>query len=111
MCALVQDRFSPYVRLHLEWFLLKISLVCFGVSEARQAISGDAHLAWRLDVITLARWTANKEFEQLVLSIIRNFPLRQPSVLTARGPRPILQVSGGITAHFPDVEQRCDQSN
>jgi hypothetical protein len=79
---------------------LKISLVCFGISEARQAIGGDVQLARRLDVITLPRWTANKEFEQLVLSIIRNFPLRQPSVLTARGLRRILQVSGGVTARI-----------
>ena len=79
---------------------LKISLVCFGISEARQAIGGDVQLARRLDVINLPRWTANKEFEQLVLSIIRNFPLRQPSVLTARGLRRILQVSGGVTARI-----------
>jgi Cdc6-like AAA superfamily ATPase len=79
---------------------LKISLVCFGISEARQAIGGDVQLARRLDVITLPRWTANKEFEQLVLSIIRNFPLRQPSLLTARGLRRILQVSGGVTARI-----------
>ena len=69
---------------------LKISLVCSGISEARQAIGGDVQLARRLDVINLPRWTANKEFEQLVLSIIRNFPLQQPSVLTARGLRRIL---------------------
>jgi hypothetical protein len=48
--------------------------------------------------MTLPRWSANEEFEQLVLAIVRNLPLRQTSVLTPRGLRRILQVTGGITA-------------
>jgi hypothetical protein len=46
----------------------------------------------------LPRWSANEEFGQLVLAIVRNLPLRQPSVLTPRGLRRILQVTGGVTA-------------
>jgi hypothetical protein len=55
---------------------LKISLVCFGVNEAREAISGDVQLARRFEEYPLPRWSADENFEQLVLAIIRNLPLR-----------------------------------
>lgn len=77
---------------------LKISLVCFGVNEAREAISGDVQLARRFEEFPLARWSAEEAFEQLVLAIIRNLPLRQPTVLSARALRKILQATDGITA-------------
>jgi hypothetical protein len=77
---------------------LKLSLVCFGVAEAREAISGDVQLARRFDEFVLKRWSANAEFEVLVTSILRNLPLREPSVLTARTLRRILQVTEGLTA-------------
>ena len=35
---------------------LQISLVCFGVNEAREAISGDVQLARRFEQLTLSRW-------------------------------------------------------
>ena len=57
---------------------LSFSLVCFGVSEAREAISGDIQLARRIDEIQLQRWAANKEIETLMASILRNQPLRNP---------------------------------
>jgi hypothetical protein len=44
--------------------------------------------------------TAGKEFEQLVLAIVRNLPLREPSVLTVKGLRRILQTSGGVSARI-----------
>jgi len=62
---------------------LRISLVCFGVNEAREAISGDVQLARRFEQFTLSRWAANEQFESLAVSILRNTPLRQPSVLSA----------------------------
>lgn len=70
---------------------LKISLVCFGVKEAREAISGDVQLARRFEEFPLPRWSADEQFEQLVLAIIRNLPLRQPSLLSARALRRILR--------------------
>ena len=79
---------------------LKLSLVCFGIMEARQAINGDVQLARRFDAVSLPRWTAGKEFEQLVLAIVRNLPLREPSVLTVKGLRRILQTSGGVSARI-----------
>jgi Cdc6-like AAA superfamily ATPase len=79
---------------------LKLSLVCFGIMEARQAINSDVQLARRFDSILLPRWMADKEFEQLVLAIIRNLPLKEPSVLTVKGLRRILQVSDGVSARI-----------
>jgi len=76
----------------------KLSLVCFGITEAREAINGDVQLARRFDVITLPRWKANDDFQQLVLAVIRNFPLRQSSVLTAGGLKRILRVTDGVTS-------------
>ncbi|TIM18458.1 MAG: NTP-binding protein, partial [Mesorhizobium sp.] len=57
---------------------LQISLVF--VNEAREAISGDVQLARRFEQFTLSRWAANEQFETLVVSILRNTPLRRPSV-------------------------------
>ncbi len=68
--------------------------------EARQAINGDVQLARRFDSISLPRWIADKEFEQLVLAIVRNLPLKEPSVLTVKGLRRILLVSGGVSARI-----------
>ena len=79
---------------------LKVSLVCFGILEARDAINGDIQLARRFDAVTLPRWTADKEFEQLVLAIVRNLPLREPSVLTVKGLRRVLQLSGGVSSRI-----------
>jgi Bacterial TniB protein len=77
---------------------LRISLVCFGVKEAREAISGDVQLARRFEEFPLTRWSAEEGFEQLMLAIIRNLPLREPTALSARAVRRILQATDGITA-------------
>ena len=79
---------------------LQISLVCFGVNEAREAIGGDVQLARRFEQFTLNRWAANEDFEALVISILRNTPLRRPSVLTPKSLRRILQITDGITANI-----------
>lgn len=77
---------------------LQVSLVCFGVNEAREAISGDVQLARRFEEFPLTRWSADDEFEDLVLAIVRNLPLRNPTVLSARAMRRLLQVTDGITS-------------
>ncbi len=61
---------------------LQVSLVCFGVNEAREAISGDVQLARRFEEFPLTRWSADDQFEDLVLTIVRNLPLRNPTVLS-----------------------------
>ena len=55
-------------------------------------------MARRFEEFPLPRWSADEGFEQLVLAIIRNLPLRQPTVLSARAMRKILQVTDGITS-------------
>jgi serine/threonine protein phosphatase PrpC len=80
--------------------VLKLSLVCFGIMEARQAINGDVQLARRFDSFHLPRWMSGKEFEQLVLAIVRNLPLKEPSVLTVKGLRRILLASDGVSARI-----------
>jgi hypothetical protein len=77
---------------------LRMSFVCFGVKEAREAISGDVQLARRFEEFPLARWSADAEFEYLVLAILRNLPLRQPTTLSARAVRKILQATDGVTS-------------
>ena len=57
---------------------LSFSLVCLGVGDAREAISGDVQLARRIDEMQLHRWAANEEIETLIASILRNLPLAQP---------------------------------
>jgi hypothetical protein len=79
---------------------LQISLICFGVNEAREAISGDVQLARRFEQFTLNRWAANEQFETLVASILRNTPLHRPSVLTPKSLRRTLQITEGITANI-----------
>ncbi|WP_202618659.1 TniB family NTP-binding protein, partial [Ensifer sp. LC54] len=79
---------------------LQISLVCFGVNDAREAIGGDVQLARRFEQFTLSRWAANEQFEILVALVLRNTPLRYPSVLTAKSLRRILQITEGITANI-----------
>ncbi len=79
---------------------LNISLVCFGVTDAREAISGDAQLARRFDELTLTRWSSTPAFEELMISILRNLPLREPSVLSALSLRRILQITDGLTARI-----------
>jgi hypothetical protein len=79
---------------------LRVSVVCFGVAEAREAISGDAQLARRFQEHALPRWQADEEFQALVVRILRNLPLRRPSILSTRALKRILQVSDGITARI-----------
>jgi len=48
----------------------KLSLVCFGITEAREAINGDVQLARRFEVITLPRWKTNDECSSSPSSVI-----------------------------------------
>ncbi len=79
---------------------LNLSLVCLGVGDAREAISGDIQLARRIDEKQLHRWIANEEFETMISLILRNLPLRKPSLLTAHALRQILQSTNGVSARI-----------
>jgi len=79
---------------------LHVSIVCFGVADAKEAISGDVQLARRFQEYDLPRWQADEEFQALVVGILRNLPLRLPSILSTRALKRILQMSEGITAQI-----------
>lgn len=79
---------------------LKISLVCFGISEAREAISGDVQLARRFEELPLMRWQGNEEFQELIVTILRHLPLKLSSQISARALRHVLQSTDGVTAQI-----------
>src|SRR5208283_4824009 len=76
---------------------LRVSVVCFGVADAKEAISGDVQLARRFQEYTLPRWSADEDFQGLVVAILRDLPLRRPSILSTRALKRVLQESDGIT--------------
>ena len=77
---------------------LGASLVCLGVTDARDAIAGDTQLAPRLNQIVRPRWKADEEFQQLVTAILRSLPLKQPSALSRESLRHLARIGDGITA-------------
>jgi hypothetical protein len=77
---------------------LKISLVCFGISDAREAISGDIQLARRFQELLLVRWQGDEGFEELIVAILRHLPLKHASQISARALRQVLQITDGVTA-------------
>lgn len=62
---------------------LHMSLVCFGVNEAREVIRGDLQLSRRFKQFTLSRWAAHEQFETLIVSILRNTPMGRPFLPTS----------------------------
>ena len=58
----------------------------------------DVQLARRFESFSLPRWSANDDYEDLIRATLRNLPLRQPSILTVKSLRRILNVSDGLTA-------------
>jgi hypothetical protein len=81
-------------------FLSNRLQICFGVNDAREAIGADVQLARRFEQLTMSRWAANEQFETLVASVLRNTPLRRPTILTPKSLRRILQITDGITANI-----------
>lgn len=77
---------------------LQISLVCLGISEAREAIGGDVQLARRFEELALPRWRGDEEFQELVVCILRHLPLKLASQISARALRQMLQATEGVTA-------------
>lgn len=77
---------------------LQVSLVCLGISDAREAINGDVQLARRFEELTLPRWQGDEEFQELVVCILRHLPLKQASQISARALRHVLEVTEGVSA-------------
>ena len=79
---------------------LQISLVCLGVAEAREAVSGDVQLARRFEEFPLTRWQGDEEFQELVVAIVRHLPLKLKTNISARSLRQVLQLTEGLTAQI-----------
>jgi len=77
---------------------LEVSLVCFGVSEAVDAIRGDVQLARRLDEHHLPNWRDDSEFSNMMQTLIAAVPLEKKSNLKVKSLRQILALTGGITS-------------
>ncbi len=71
-----------------------------GISEAREAISGDVQLARRFEELLLVRWQGDEEFQELIVAILRHLPLKLASQISARALRQILQTTDGVTARI-----------
>lgn len=65
----------------LRYNELEASLVCFGVSEAVDAIRSDAQLAQRLDEHHLPNWRNDAEFSDMIQTLIAAMPLAKKSNL------------------------------
>ena len=77
---------------------LEVSLVCFGVSEAVDAIRGDVQLARRLDEHHLPNWRDDFEFSNMIQTLIAAMPLEKKSNLKVKSLRQILALTGGVTS-------------
>ena len=77
---------------------LEVSLVCFGVSEAVDAIRGDVQLARRLDEHHLPNWRDDSDFSDMIQTLIAAMPLEKKSNLKVKSLRQILALTGGITS-------------
>ena len=65
-----------------------------------RSYAGDVQLARRFDVLTMPRWAADESFEELIRAILRNQPMREKSVLTAKSLRHIFVTTDGVTARI-----------
>lgn len=79
---------------------LEASLVCFGVSEAVDAIRGDVQLARRLDEHHLPNWRDDAEFSDMIQTLIAAMPLAKKSNLKIKSLKQILALSGGVTSRI-----------
>jgi hypothetical protein len=86
----------------LRWFSneLSISLICFGIDAAREALAADPQLARLFGMLQLAAWVPDADFRGLIATIVRNLPLLAPSVLDAAALQSIIRVTRGNTARI-----------
>jgi DNA polymerase III delta prime subunit len=79
---------------------LEASLVCFGVSEAVDAIRCDVQLARRLDEHHLPNWRDDAEFSDMIQTLIAAMPLGKKSNLKVKSLKQILALTGGVTSRI-----------
>ena len=72
-------------------------------------------LAWRAGLKSshYRGGSADGEFEQLLLAIVRNLPLRHPTILSARAVRRIIRVTDGVTSRevFRTLNSPCNRGD
>jgi len=79
---------------------LGVSLVCFGVNEAVDALRGDVQLARRMDEHFLPIWEDDVDFSRLIQTLISAMQLERPSHLKISSLRRILGITGGVTSRI-----------
>jgi type II secretory pathway predicted ATPase ExeA len=77
---------------------LRIPLVCVGTQLARNALRTDDQLVRRFEALALPPWQNDADFAGLVGSLQRTLPLRQPSEISERALKRMVEVTAGITA-------------
>ena len=79
---------------------LRVSLICLGIDTARDAISGDPQLARRFGQVELPAWQVDADFRALIATVLRNLPLRDPSVLDIASLHTVIRATRGNTARI-----------
>jgi hypothetical protein len=79
---------------------LRVSMVCLGIETARDAIVGDPQLARRFGQVELPAWEVNADFRALIATLLRNLPLRSPSVLDITSLQTVIRTTRGNTARI-----------
>jgi hypothetical protein len=79
---------------------LRVSLICLGIDTARDAISGDPQLARRFGQVELPAWQVDADFRALIATVLRNLPLRDPSVLDITSLHTVIRATRGNTARI-----------
>lgn len=77
-----------------------MSLVCLGIDTARDAIAGDPQLARRFGQVELPAWQVEPDLRALIATLLRNLPLRDPSVLDIASLQTIVRATRGNTARI-----------
>ena len=75
-------------------------MVCFGVSEAVDAIRGDVQFARRLDEHHQPNWGDDTEFSDMIQTLITAMPLAKQSNPKVKSLKQIFALTGGVTSRI-----------
>jgi hypothetical protein len=79
---------------------LRLPLVCFGVSTAREAIASDPQLARRFGMVELPEWEVDVDFKGLMSTALKGLPLRRSTSLDVAALQTIIRSTRGNTARI-----------
>ncbi len=77
---------------------LRVSLVCVGTAQARNALRTDDQLLRRFEAFALPPWREGEDVTGLISTLQRTLPLRRESQIDEKTLTRILSVTGGITS-------------